>query len=161
MGSGEETRRTRESSRKDRTTFLEENENGKTNRAEESKASLRQSKGDGPLISFLNWHCNGQTRHDSQSISTTAISRLCLAAAGHWRQNTEHEVSKGRLITKMKEQIAHPAGEEKPGPNQVAIQKNTEEANNRYFLRMGKGTALSYCTKSRKRNFRVIWIYLF
>lgn len=56
----------------------------------------------------------------------------------------------------MKEQIAHPGGEEKPGPNQVAMQKNTEEANNRYFLRMERGTALSYCTKSRKRNFRVI-----
>lgn len=40
MGSREETRRTRESSRKDRTTFLEENENGKTNRAEETIQGL-------------------------------------------------------------------------------------------------------------------------
>lgn len=55
------------------------------------------------------------------SPTTAAIGRLCLAAAGYWRQNTEHEVSKGRLITKMKEQIAHPGGGENPGPNQVAI----------------------------------------
>lgn len=49
----------------------------------QSKASLQKSTGDDPLISFLNRHCKGQTSHGSQSASTTAISRLCLATAGH------------------------------------------------------------------------------
>lgn len=40
MGREEETRRTRESSGKDRTIFLQENENGRTNRADETIQGL-------------------------------------------------------------------------------------------------------------------------